>query len=303
MAPPKRKEPAKGVLAGVRADIKRAKESGGSYDPVGVGTAWSHNFLNQKPWHPLNFRNQQRVFEAEQKHVAEKKAKEVAKAEFDAEQEYLRSLTYLSKDQQQLYRDKQSVSFLYTKPPGLDAALAKEKKAEEKVQTVNEPEKAAASAVAAPAAQESVSRAQLLDKVRQDPFATVLAARAALETSGKFELRHGYGARSPVHGGFDDSCDNQKLIVDAPADDGRTDEDVFEGLTEEDKRLALKAIKKMRKKEERKRKVEEAKRILESYGYGDVNKAEDPKDSPRLHKHLKKHHRMEKSSKHKHRTK
>ena len=33
----------------------------------------SHNFLNQKPWHPLNFRNQMKVFEAQEQ--AEKEAK------------------------------------------------------------------------------------------------------------------------------------------------------------------------------------------------------------------------------------
>jgi CBF1 interacting corepressor len=43
-----------------------------------VGTAWSHNFLNQKPWHPLNFRNQAKKFEAEQAAVAAEKAKEEA---------------------------------------------------------------------------------------------------------------------------------------------------------------------------------------------------------------------------------
>jgi hypothetical protein len=33
------------VLPGVRSDVNRAKE--GSYNPVGTGSAWSHNFLNQ----------------------------------------------------------------------------------------------------------------------------------------------------------------------------------------------------------------------------------------------------------------
>jgi hypothetical protein len=33
------------LLPGVRSDVNRAK--GGAYNPVGTGTAWSHNFLNQ----------------------------------------------------------------------------------------------------------------------------------------------------------------------------------------------------------------------------------------------------------------
>lgn len=41
-------------LAGMRQDHKRtvhaAQTGDGKYNPVGVGTSWSHNFLNQKPW-------------------------------------------------------------------------------------------------------------------------------------------------------------------------------------------------------------------------------------------------------------
>ena len=52
------------MLSGIKADADRAKqavlEAGKDYNPAipGVGAAWSHNFLNQKPWHPLNYRNQ-----------------------------------------------------------------------------------------------------------------------------------------------------------------------------------------------------------------------------------------------------
>ncbi len=70
---------------------------------LGLGTNWiqmhlpgaeatqswcrSHNFLNQKPWHPLNFRNQMKVFEAQEQ--AEKDAK--AKAEGKVRPRPLRS--------------------------------------------------------------------------------------------------------------------------------------------------------------------------------------------------------------------
>lgn len=37
-------------------------------------------------------------------------------AEFDAEQEYMKTLSYLTADKQKEYRDKQSVSFMYQKP-------------------------------------------------------------------------------------------------------------------------------------------------------------------------------------------
>ena len=85
----------------------------------------SHNFLNQKPWHPLNFRNQMRVFEAQEQAEKDAKARAEGKAEFDAEQEYLKTLSYLSPEEQQRYTDRQGVSFMYQKPPGYDAAMSK----------------------------------------------------------------------------------------------------------------------------------------------------------------------------------
>ncbi len=65
-----------------------------------------------QPWHPSNFRNRVRVWETEQKSMADTKEKEKAKAEFDAEQEYLKTLSFLSEEQQQKYRDRQSISFM-----------------------------------------------------------------------------------------------------------------------------------------------------------------------------------------------
>lgn len=48
-----------------------------------------------------------------------------AQAEFDAEQEYLKTLSYLSPEDQQKYTERQGVSFMYQKPPGYDAAMSK----------------------------------------------------------------------------------------------------------------------------------------------------------------------------------
>ena len=33
-----------------------------------AGSAWSHNYLNQKPWHPMSYPNQRRKWIAEQMH-------------------------------------------------------------------------------------------------------------------------------------------------------------------------------------------------------------------------------------------
>lgn len=44
------------------------------------GTAWSHSYLNQKPWHPLSYPNQRRKWIAEQQHAQhDRKADEVAR--------------------------------------------------------------------------------------------------------------------------------------------------------------------------------------------------------------------------------
>ena len=42
--------------------------------------------------------------------------------EFQAEQDYMKTLSYLSPEEQRKYKERQSVSWLYQKPPGLDAA-------------------------------------------------------------------------------------------------------------------------------------------------------------------------------------
>lgn len=46
-------------------------------------------------------------------------------AEFDAEQEYIKTLSYLSAEEQQRQRARAGVSFMYQKPPGYDAAMAR----------------------------------------------------------------------------------------------------------------------------------------------------------------------------------
>lgn len=46
---------------------KRFSDKGGEVDyKTKAGTAWSHSFLNQKPWHPLSYPNQRRKWIAEQ---------------------------------------------------------------------------------------------------------------------------------------------------------------------------------------------------------------------------------------------
>lgn len=60
---------------------KRFSDKGGEVDyKTKAGTAWSHNFLNQKPWHPLSYPNQRRKWIAEQTHAQrEQRANEIAR--------------------------------------------------------------------------------------------------------------------------------------------------------------------------------------------------------------------------------
>ena len=61
--------------------IRLNKDKGGEVDYKSkAGTAWSHSYLNQKPWHPLSYPNQRRKWIAEQTHANHhRRAQEVAR--------------------------------------------------------------------------------------------------------------------------------------------------------------------------------------------------------------------------------
>ena len=73
-------------------------------------TAWTHDFLNKKPWHPLNFRNQIKRFDAEQAAIAREKSEATAKAEFEAEQQYLETLAHMPSAEADKYRHMQGAA-------------------------------------------------------------------------------------------------------------------------------------------------------------------------------------------------
>ncbi|KAK9865204.1 hypothetical protein WJX84_003607 [Apatococcus fuscideae] len=202
-------------MAGIRADAKKAKEP----SDKNPGVAWSHNFLNQKPWHPSNFRNQARVFEAEQQAAQAAKSNAIAKAEFEAEQEKLKQLSYLSAAEQKKFADRQSIAFMYMKPPGYDAA---QKKTEQ--------------ATAKPVEQitgEAGERLQGQEGAREGKggpgraggggkhVANMLEAMSALHQQDRFEIKHvsGLGRKSPPRGGGEGSAANQQILVGSSDDD------------------------------------------------------------------------------------
>ncbi|WOH16314.1 hypothetical protein DCAR_0935865 [Daucus carota subsp. sativus] len=89
------------------------------------GTAWSHNFLNQKPWHPLSYPNQRRKWIAEQTHAQrDRRAEEVAR-EYAQEQEFFRQTALVSKKEKEKMEMMKAVSFMYIRPPGYDPESAK----------------------------------------------------------------------------------------------------------------------------------------------------------------------------------
>ncbi|PNY12724.1 putative zinc finger CCHC domain-containing protein [Trifolium pratense] len=85
------------------------------------GTAWSHNFLNQKPWHPLSYPNQRRKWIAEQTHAQRERKTE----EYAQEQEFYRQTALISKKDKEKVELMQAVSFMYVRPPGYNPESAK----------------------------------------------------------------------------------------------------------------------------------------------------------------------------------
>ena len=59
----------------------------------------------------------------------------LSQREFETEQEQFKSLSYLSTDEQKKYKDRQSLAFMYMRPPGLEAALKREEDALKKKDT------------------------------------------------------------------------------------------------------------------------------------------------------------------------
>ncbi|XP_057478706.1 uncharacterized zinc finger CCHC domain-containing protein At4g19190 [Actinidia eriantha] len=125
---------------------KRFSDQGGEVDlKTKSGTAWSHNFLNQKPWHPLSYPNQRRKWIAEQTHAQrERRADEVAR-EFAQEQEFFRQTALVSKKEKEKMEMMKAVSFMYVRPPGYNAESAKaaevsdERKKEDQTNTQQDP--------------------------------------------------------------------------------------------------------------------------------------------------------------------
>ncbi|CAH9095190.1 unnamed protein product [Cuscuta europaea] len=105
---------------------KRFADKGGEVDyKTKAGTAWSHNFLNQKPWHPLSYPNQRRKWIAEQTHAQKERRSEEIAREYAQEQEFFRQTALASKKEKEKLEMMKAVSFMYVRPPGYNPESAK----------------------------------------------------------------------------------------------------------------------------------------------------------------------------------
>eukprot|EP00879_Flechtneria_rotunda_P006982 GHRR01007329.1.p1 GENE.GHRR01007329.1~~GHRR01007329.1.p1 ORF type:complete len:284 (+),score=150.69 GHRR01007329.1:951-1802(+) len=218
-------------------------------------------------------------------------------AEWQAEQEKTATLAFLSPAEAKRQKDRASISFLYTKPPGLEAALARDREAADKAQR----EKATAAAkgeeqqqqqlqAAAAGASSSgkpplpgtqqqqkqqhqeqlLERQRQLDRLREDPFAAILTARCALQKSDKFVLRVVEGA----FGGTTPGAENQLLLGDEgqqeqgmeQQEEANEVERLLASLDPEEREQVLQALDKKRRKEERAARLKQAQELLRSAG-------------------------------------
>ncbi|XP_011071874.1 uncharacterized zinc finger CCHC domain-containing protein At4g19190 [Sesamum indicum] len=125
---------------------KKSSDKAGEVDyKTKAGTAWSHSFLNQKPWHPLSYPNQRRKWIAEQTHSQKQRRAEEVAREYAQEQEFLRQTALISKKEKEKLEMMKAISFMYVKPPGYNAESAKaaemadEKKKQEDEKILKEP--------------------------------------------------------------------------------------------------------------------------------------------------------------------
>ncbi|KAK9137823.1 hypothetical protein Sjap_008417 [Stephania japonica] len=137
-------EDGEGGAGGTMRSKKKSSIGGGEVDyKTKAGTAWSHSYLNQKPWHPLSYPNQRRKWIAEQSDAQRhRRADEVAR-EFAQEQEFFRQTALISQKEKDKVETMKAVSFMYVRPPGYNAESAKAAELEDerkRLQQTNPPQ-------------------------------------------------------------------------------------------------------------------------------------------------------------------
>ena len=81
-----------------------------------AGTAWSNSFLHLRVLASLSYRNQEKLFKAEQAERDRKKRDEAAAKEFAEQAEFFKNTELLSAKDREGLRNKQQLAFMYQKP-------------------------------------------------------------------------------------------------------------------------------------------------------------------------------------------
>ncbi|CAG9464546.1 unnamed protein product [Pedinophyceae sp. YPF-701] len=214
---PPRPAPARGAVAGARADAL-AKKAGNGWDMNEFGHAWTHGYLQKKPWHPLNFRNQMVRYEREQAAYEREQRNERARRELEAENQRLQDIALLPTKEAERIRSLRELSFMYAKPPGYDAAVERDKAKD----SAPADQPAADPAAAAAPQPHTGAREQARTSVNFNPDALkgLISLRATL--AGQRELQMGLGGllgRSPPRGGVAADAANQRFVLSLGDDD------------------------------------------------------------------------------------
>lgn len=204
--------------------------SGRDASEVRVKGAWSNQFLNQKSWHPLSQKNQQRLEDAERKHRESEQRKRQREIELEKESEKLRtaSLQCRTAREREVAEGKLGLSFMYTQPPGLSDEKKREEKNRDKGDKGAEKEKEKEQRNGGGSGKGSNQVRQgrepiwkINQQARDREESTT--GRVLVSDDSKYELVY----RNEIRGGFDPSSSNQQILIE-PDDEGGEDLEVLD---------------------------------------------------------------------------
>ncbi|XP_050234805.1 uncharacterized zinc finger CCHC domain-containing protein At4g19190 [Mercurialis annua] len=148
------------------------------------GTAWSHSYLNQKPWHPLSYPNQRRKWIAEQSDAHKQKRAEEVSREYAQEQEFFRQTALISKKEKEKIEMMKAVSFMYVRPPGYNPESAKAAEIADETKQQDHPEPSSSQPAMLP---ESISGRDTLGEEKKKPRPKDVFGRS-IPTAEEFEV-------------------------------------------------------------------------------------------------------------------
>jgi len=194
----------------------------------------------------MNYRNRTKVWQAEQQAYQEAKSVQRAKQEFQAQQEEFNQLALLPGEEGAMMRQKQAVSWMYTKPPGFQDAI---------VPPGNNNNNNNNNNGGANAAEQQQQQHGDTSKKGNTNTKHVNKVVQGIKASSQLILKN----ISHPHGGGDPTADNQTFVL--PDDHEADEEEEWEDVGRERRRMERR-----RKKAKEEERVEEAKRFLKGAG-------------------------------------